>query len=164
MDRAAEASRLEMSQAGPADLSVVVQLLEEASAWLHSRGIDQWPTRFSADWIRPPLERGETWLAAIEGDVIGTLTLTAHDPAWPDDRTAATYVHRLVVRRSFAGVGHDLLTWASTEAHRRGHSALRLDCASTNLRLRRYYIEAGFRVRGEATIHGTKVTLFERFT
>ena len=164
MNSGDRASRLEVTQAGPADLSVVTQILEEASAWLHGRGIDQWPKQFSADWIGPPLERGETWLANIDGVVVGTLTLTTSDPAWPAEPLAASYLHRLAVRRSFAGLGNDLLAWASTEAHRRGHRRLRLDCVSSNLRLRRYYTEAGFIASGEAMVHGTKVALFERLT
>ena len=89
MNSGDRASRLEVTQAGPADLSVVTQILEEASAWLHGRGIDQWPKQFSADWIGPPLERGETWLANIGGVVVGTLTLTTSDPAWPAEPLAA---------------------------------------------------------------------------
>jgi hypothetical protein len=153
---------VEVVQAEPVDLPVVTQILEEASAWLRSRGIDQWPQQFSADWIGPPLERGETWLANIDGDVVATLTLRTSDPAWPDGDLAATYLHRLAVRRAFAGVGLDLLGWAAAEAHRRRHRALRLDCVASNRRLRRYYTEAGFIARGEATIHGTEVARFER--
>jgi predicted N-acetyltransferase YhbS len=156
--------RLEVRQAEPADLAVVAQVLEEASAWLRSRSIDQWSMQFSADWIGPPLARGETWLANIDGAVVGTLTLTTSDPARPDGHVGATYLHRLAVRRSFAGVGRELLEWAVIEARRRGHRLLRLDCVSSNLRLRRYYTEAGFTSRGESTIHGTQVTLFDRRT
>jgi GNAT superfamily N-acetyltransferase len=140
----------------------VAQVLEEASAWLRSCGIDQWPARFSPDWLGPPIERGETWLATIDGDVVGTVTLTTTDPAWPAGPPDSTYVHRLAVRRTFAGAGHDLLEWALAEARRRGHRVLRLDCVSSNQRLRRYYTEAGFVAQGEATVHGTKVALFER--
>ena len=109
MDSGDVASLLEVTQAGSADLGVLAQILEEASAWLRSRGIEQWPKRFSPEWIGRPVERDETWLAYIGGDVVGTLTLARSDPAWTDGHPAATYLHRLAVGRAFAGVGTDLL-------------------------------------------------------
>jgi len=153
-----------MAQAGAADLDVVAQVLEEASAWLHGRGIDQWPAQSSPGWLGPPIERGETWLATIDGDVVGTVTLTTTDPAWPAGPADCTYVHRLAVRLAHAGAGHELLEWASAEAHRRGHRSLRLDCVSSNEQRCRYYTAAGFIASGDATVHGTKVALFERPT
>ncbi len=157
------AARLELTHATPAQLHRVVVVLEEASAWLRSRGIDQWPATFSSDWIGPPIERGETWLAAVDGTLAGTVTLAGHDPAWPD-HPSASYVHRLAVRRTFAGLGRVLLEWARDEARSHGEAVLRLDCASANHRLRRYYEAAGFRQRGVATVHDVDVTLLERRT
>jgi hypothetical protein len=160
----AQPAQLEVRRAELVELDVVVQVLEEASAWLRSRGIDQWPATLSTDWIGPPVERGETWLASVAGEVAGTLTLAAHDPAWPDDERDVTFVHRLAVRRTHPGLGLRLLDWASGGARAQGHRALRLDCVATNSRLRRYYEDAGFLVRGEAIVHGAAVTLLERPT
>jgi hypothetical protein len=114
------------------------------------------------DWISSPGERGETCLPKVEGEVAGTVTLTTWDPAWSDE-SDATSAHRLAVHRAVAGLGHDLLKWVSAEARRRFSSA-RLDCASSNVRPRRYYTDAGFSARGEAIVHDTQVALFERLT
>ena len=157
-------SRFEMARAELADLDDVVLVLEEASAWLRSRGIHQWPAKFSADWIGPSIRRGETWLATVGGHLAGTITLSSVDPAWPDDAGDAAYVHRLAVRRGSPGRGRALLDWAAATAQAQHRSLLRLDCVSSNVRLRRYYEEAGFQPRGEASIHGATVTLFERPT
>ena len=162
MDGGIDTSSVQIRRAEPGDVGVVADVLEEASEWLRRRGIEQWPATFPRDWLGPPIERGETWLATIDGSAAGTLTLTAHDSAWPDDHLAATYVHRLAVRRSFAGLGIVLLDWAVSDARSRNHTHLRLDCDASNGRLRRYYEAAGFRRRGEATVHGIDVTLLER--
>jgi GNAT superfamily N-acetyltransferase len=159
-----DTSSVQIGRATHDDIDLVAQVLEEASAWLRRRGIEQWPATFPTEWLGPPIERGETWLAIIDGTAAGTLTLTGRDPAWPDDDIDATYVHRLAVRRSFAGLGLVLLDWAASEARSRSHSCLRLDCDASNGRLRHYYEAARFRTSGEAVVHGIRVTLFERST
>ena len=55
-----------------------------------------------------------------------------------------------------------LLDWAADEARAQQRRLLRLDCVAANQALRRYYEGAGFRVTGEATMHGVVVALFER--
>jgi ribosomal protein S18 acetylase RimI-like enzyme len=44
-----------------------------------------------------------------------------------------------------AGLGRELLGWAEDYVGRTGQHLVRLDCASSNLRLCRYYSEAGYR-------------------
>jgi GNAT superfamily N-acetyltransferase len=139
MVEALDAYALEVTRAASTDLESVALVLEEASAWLRSRRIEQWPAKFAYDWIGPAVERGETWLAYVSGELAGTLTLTTSDPAWPNDAREATYVHRLAVRRPFAGLGVVLLDWATDEARRQCHELVRLcrptaRCAATTRR------------------------------
>ncbi len=79
-------------------------------------------------------------------------TITAdpdEDPYWPDDlrREPAVYVHRLVVRRRYTGVGLGaaLLDWAGWTA-RRDHGAqwIRVSAWTTNAGLHGYYRSQGF--------------------
>jgi hypothetical protein len=103
--------------------------------------------------------RGETWLANIDGDVVDTLTLATSGPA---DGNAPHYVHRVAVRgRSPAS---ETTSWYGRRPKPNGGATAGFGwtvCRS-NSRLRRYYTEAGFIARGESTVHGTKVALFER--
>src|SRR5580693_6158012 len=41
----------------------VLAVLDEASAWLAGRGVEQWPSRFEPSWVEGAVRRGETWLA-----------------------------------------------------------------------------------------------------
>jgi ribosomal protein S18 acetylase RimI-like enzyme len=144
-------TRLEVRAARPDDIDAVADLLAEASAWLQSKGIAQWPARFSADFLAACIQRGELFVAA-DGEVIGgTVTLQWSDPPFWGDRDDAGFVHRLAVRRSYAGsgCGRALLRWAEDEARMRGRSFLCLDTLSSNARLRRYYEDMGFRLVGE---------------
>ncbi|HVX42477.1 MAG TPA: GNAT family N-acetyltransferase [Mycobacteriales bacterium] len=136
------------------DVSEVLAVLDEAAGWLRSRGVRQWPARFDAGWITPAITRGETHLVRRDGELAATVTLDWSDPLWDDRAGEAGYVHRMAVRRSAAGIGGALLSWAAETTRRRGRTLLRLDCVAGNDRLRRYYESAGFRHRGDVPVAG----------
>jgi ribosomal protein S18 acetylase RimI-like enzyme len=65
---------------------------------------------------------------------------------WGRQKDDAGYVHRLAVRRRFAGreVGAVLLDFAGDQVAARGKPWLRLDCHKENTKLHRYYEALGF--------------------
>jgi GNAT superfamily N-acetyltransferase len=137
--------------AGPEDVEAVADVLAEVSAWLQSKGIAQWPDRFSADFLLGYTRRRELYVATEGGDVVGTVTLQWSDQPFWGDRQDAGFVHRLAVRRSHSGSGRALLDWAEGQVEAKGRSFLCLDTLSSNTRLRRYYEDIGFRAVGEIT-------------
>ena len=143
----------EFQAAAPAQLDDVLSVLNEAAAWLHARGVSQWPERFEPSWVEGAIGRGETWLVSVDGTLSGTVTLDWSDPIW-SDAGAAAYLHRMAVRREAAGLGAAILAWAAGAARRHGQTALRLDCVASNDRLRAYYEAAGFVHRGDVTVAG----------
>ena len=140
--------------ATPDQAAEVLSVLDEAAAWLAARGIAQWPTRFELSWVADAISRGETWLVEAGGAVAATVTLDWSDPLWADADGGAGYLHRMAVRRNGAGLGPVILGWAADVARRRGCDALRLDCVTSNGRLRAYYEAAGFAHRGDVTVGG----------
>jgi GNAT superfamily N-acetyltransferase len=136
--------------ATPGDLDGVIDVLAECSAWLRTKGIVQWPDRFPRARILPAQEAGDLYVVADGSLLVATVTLGWSDPMFWGDRDDAGFIHRLGVRRSHAGLGSGILTWASTEAVARGRRYLCLDCLSTNRRLRRYYEDHGYSVVGES--------------
>ncbi|MDQ3862993.1 MAG: GNAT family N-acetyltransferase [Actinomycetota bacterium] len=142
-----------------------MSILEEASWWLLSRGIDQWtPGSFSRRRIAGRIEAGEMYLAEIAGQAVGTFALQWSDEeTWsrvPDD---AGYVHGLAIRRDYSGVGvgRELLRRAESLAAKSGKRYLRLDCVAENRGLNDYYQRAGFGYRGRALVRGLEVSLYE---
>ena len=137
------------------ELGLIVLLLEEAAEWLRGKGTDQWarpwPNRAGRDSrILASLSQDKTWVGW--DDAVPAATITADptaDPYWPDDlrREPAVYVHRLVVRRPYSGVGLGaaLLNWAGWTA-RRDHGAqwIRVSAWTTNTGLHDYYRRQGF--------------------
>ncbi len=163
------AGTVTINRAGPADLDAVMELLEEAARWLQRRGIDQWPAWLPRQPVVEAIERGEVYLARLDGQPAGTLILR---PAlqWPDTAIwgevpdDAAYVHSLAVRRAFAGrgLGRQLLDWAAGMASGAGKRYLRLDCMAENPALNDYYRRAGFSYRGERRGDGWAASLYER--
>ncbi len=154
---------MKVEPARPAELDAVVDVLSEAAAWLRSRGIEQWPSPYPADWVAPSIERGETYLVRQNGAVAGTITLRWEDPAfWGEEPPVAGYAHGIAVRREFAGLGPELLAWADEQVREAGRGLLRLDCRTDNAELRGYYERHGFRHRGDTTADDFRTSRYER--
>ncbi len=137
--------------ANATDLLAVLAMLDEASAWLRSKGLDQWQRPPRVERIREHLDAGEVFLAEDHaGQPIATITLTGFaDPDFwtpADDPASALYVRRLLVTRRAAGqgLGAALLDWAAERAQRQGHRWLRLDAWRTNRGLLDYYRRLGW--------------------
>jgi len=158
---------IEVHRADGIDLDQVLDILSEASRWERAQGLeDPWPYPFPAERVLPGLERGEVYVVSVDGEDGGaTINLSWEDPRfWGSTPPDAGYVHRLAVRRKYAGrsVGRALLVWAEEQVRAKGRAYLRLDCLAANRRLGLYYLELGFEPRGFVTVDGFVCARFER--
>jgi GNAT superfamily N-acetyltransferase len=83
---------------------------------------------------------------------------------WPDlDAADSAFVHRLAVRRAFAGQGIStaLLEWAVDHARTLGKRYLRLDCDADRSRLRALYERFGFRLHSYRQVGSYYVSRYE---
>ncbi len=138
-----------------ADIPVVLGLLDGAVDWLAAQGrTGQWGTE---PWSTHPksvalvehyLTTGEPWIAELDGEPVGTITLT--DTPGPYVKPAEEperYVHLLAADHRFKGrgIGSALLAHAVEETRRAGISLLRVDCyAGDDRGLVAYYESNGF--------------------
>jgi hypothetical protein len=156
------------------DLPVVLAMRTEASEWLAKIGVDQWrqpwPTHEAmVERSAASIRAGETWMVRDdEGATAATVTLDTYaDPQlWTTRERAepAMYVHRLIVRRGWAGLGTRILDWVSAKAGRQGNDWIRVDVWTHNKPLHDYYLRNGFKhVR---TLHSDYPSgaLFQRST
>ncbi|NBE53192.1 GNAT family N-acetyltransferase [Streptomyces boluensis] len=137
-----------------ADLTTLVELYDGAARWMAERGIEQWkPGGKDAAHFRARMEQGEVWLASRDEVAVGAWELWWEDiAAWGVREPVAGYVHRLMTARDAApGTGRALLAAAERRIADRGRALSRLDCVSSNPRLRAYYESAGYTVAGELT-------------
>jgi GNAT superfamily N-acetyltransferase len=131
---------VEISQAVPADIDDVLDVLNEAARWLASRGINQWRVDgFLRELIADGTSRGEVYVARRDGRAVGTFTLQWSDELfWPGASEAAGYIHRIAVRRDVRGLGVELIKFAERVTAATGRTLLRLDCFSGNSALCSY--------------------------
>ncbi len=146
---------LSFRRAGESDLTELVRLRDDAARWQIERGIDQWkPGELGPEHFGARLRGGEVWIATAGpgGPSAEAWELWWDDePAWGVQPPVAGYVHRLMTDRRTAppGAGRTLLAEAERRIAASGRPLCRLDCLTSNTRLRRYYEEAGYAVVGE---------------
>jgi GNAT superfamily N-acetyltransferase len=136
-------------QATTPDLEIVSSILLEAAQWLNDTGKPMWrDDEIVSERILSDVTAGIFFLAESDGEPVGTVKFQLEDPKfWPDVyRHNATYIHRLAVRRKFAGgdVSSAILLWAVERARSLGRRYLRLDCEASRPRLRAVYEDFGF--------------------
>jgi GNAT superfamily N-acetyltransferase len=135
-------------KADPSDFETVERPRLEATAWLASKGLDQWQPNAvrhpTPEGTRDAIERGVCFLAYEAAGPLGTITIDDRaDPEFwtPDERRErALYVHRMIVARSAAGrdLGSAMLRWAENIARRGSYHWLRLDAWKSNPALHEY--------------------------
>ncbi len=142
--------------ATPADLEVILGLIDDAAGWLRTRNTNQWskpwPNRLERDLrVVRGLMACRTWLVEDDGIPVATVTYRpdGNQDLWTDEEQSesAVYMSRLVINRAYAGqgVGADLTNWAGARARREfGAQTLRIDVWTDNYRLHEYYMGRGF--------------------
>jgi GNAT superfamily N-acetyltransferase len=140
-----------VKQATLADLVTVSSILKEAADWLRMTGRAMWrDDELDPDRIHQDVVAGLFNLAQYDGEPAGTIKFQLEDPRfWPDFLgNDAAYLHRIAVRRQFAGKGVSsrMLEWAASHAAGLGRSYLRLDCEADRRELRTIYERFGFRL------------------
>ena len=145
-------------QATPAELALVMEILDEAARWLISRGIRQWESPPPPDcWtdFREEIARKRVYLVTPKAsdEVVGTFRVAwSGAPLWKDDSNAG-YLYSLAVRPPFIGqgIGPAVIEWLTKRFTLLGKEKFRLDCIAANAELRKWYEGLGFRYRCEAT-------------
>jgi GNAT superfamily N-acetyltransferase len=158
--------RPSIRQAMPQDAENVIGILREAARWLEERGMPMWradellPERLATD-----VEAGLFFVAEQEGAAAGVVKFQLEDSLfWPDVPPGqSAFVHRLAVRRQFAGggVSSALLHWAVERTRSLGRDYLRLDCEASRARLRAVYEGFGFRHHSDRQVGPYFVSRYE---
>ena len=157
---------IEFEQASIGQAPIVADILKEAAAWAEQRHGRLWiEAELDAERIRTEIEQGQFFLVRYAAEYAATLRYQLVDELfWPDESSAdAAYVHRLAVRRRYAGRGlaAAMLQWAARRARAEGRQFLRLDTDITRPKLRSLYEGCGFRAHSERQVGPYRVMRYE---
>jgi ribosomal protein S18 acetylase RimI-like enzyme len=139
---------LVVDRAGVTDIPAAQDLIHGARQWLRSRGIDQWQDAVPDAVLLRDAEQGDLFVVRQDQVIVAMVTMSDSDSeTWGVDSSPAVYVHRLAVAQTHRGsrLGQRLLAWVEARAAERGAVSVRLDGATDNPRLRRFYEQQGFR-------------------
>jgi GNAT superfamily N-acetyltransferase len=148
-----------------APLSVAAEIMREAARWSIERGEKLWDPEFLTEaHLAQHCRPHEIFVGDLNGESVVTALIQDRDPViWPDDGTALI-VHKLAVRRAYAGRGcaHRMLDFAGQLARQQGKTWLRLDTDSSRPKLRAFYEAAGFTHVGIKPFLHLHVALYEK--
>jgi GNAT superfamily N-acetyltransferase len=144
----------------------VSAILVEAAEWLEQRGIPLWRVDdLGTKQIAGAVEQGLYVLARVDGEPAGTFRFQLSDPDfWPElNRDDSVFVHRLAVRRRFAGTGVSkaMLAWCVDQARTLRRRYLRLDCDAARPKLCAFYENYGFAYHSEMRRKSFQVARYE---
>ncbi|MBI2435812.1 MAG: GNAT family N-acetyltransferase [Candidatus Hydrogenedentes bacterium] len=159
-------SHIHVRQAAAGDVAVVSDMLKEATRWLETRGMPLWSVDgFAIAALAPQVAQGIFWLAEVEGTPAGCVSFQLEDPLhWPEVPAGdSAFLHKLAVRRAFAGTGvaTALLDWAKRHARELGLRYVRLDTAVGREKLCALYTAQGFSKHSEKNVGAFDIVRFE---
>jgi GNAT superfamily N-acetyltransferase len=158
--------RISIRQALLEDIDTISDILREAVRWLEETGMPMWRDKeLLPESIAADVHSGLFFLAESDGETAGTIRFQLEDELfWPDvAQHDSAFVHRLAVRRRFAGgdVSSALLFWSIARARALGRRYLRLDCEASRPRLRAIYERIGFRFHSNRQVGPYFVARYE---
>ena len=158
---------IEVRQALSDDLASVAGIIEEAAAWLESRG---WPLlkddELNRETMHSDIEAGLFFIGYCDGEPGGTIRYQQEDTLfWPDmPMGEAAYIHRIAVLRKYSGreLSQALINWAAARAKSEGKKFLRLDCEQDRQKLRAVYEQFGFEYHSDRQVGPYHVARYQR--
>jgi len=153
-------------QAQPVDGRVVEDMLVEAARWVDALGEIMWEEgELAPERVAAEIAVGQFFIAEVEAEPAGLIRFQLEDRLfWPDlGRDDSAFIHRLVVRRRYKGLGVSsvLLRWAVDRARSIGKQHLRLDCDASRPKLRALYEGFGFRLHSFRQVGAYYVARYE---
>lgn len=131
------------------DTRLAVDIMREAASWLTETGKALWRVEdLTEDSILAGITKDDVCVGWVGGEAAVAMILQWEDPSlWPRAEGDSGFIHKLCVRRRFAGTGaaSEMVEWAKQEVRRRGRRYLRLDCAADRPKLCSLYEKLGFR-------------------
>lgn len=145
--------KIEIVQANPNQGAEVSDTLQEVAVWLENKGLKMWEANELAPAdVENQVKNGMFWLAKIGDEFAGCVRFQTEDNEYWDDvpHTDSAFVHRVAVKRNFAGKGVAIamLDWAKSHAKLLNKRYLRLDCDQRE-KLVEFYEGQGFKFHSE---------------
>jgi GNAT superfamily N-acetyltransferase len=131
------------------DTATALTIMKEAAEWLISKEMPLWdPCEFSDGTILKTVDKTDFYCAFFHDVPAAAMIFQWSDPAfWPHAHGDSGFIHKLCVKRAFAGKGipKEMIAWAKNQVLGKNRFFLRLDCAADRSKLCGLYEDMGFK-------------------
>lgn len=145
---------MEVQLAVERDIASIIEIIKQRCEWFEQNRIEQW-----GDWYYTELYNAEYFIKAMKEyhlyvikqakEIIGVFLLKDEDQDYWNDNEKAYYIHHLVTKIGYPGLGIKILDFIEELAKQNEIKYLRLDCIRTNQKLNQYYLDYGFKEKGQ---------------
>lgn len=155
---------MEFRKAKEADLSLIMNIIEDAKVRLKKKGIDQWQNGYpNVESIRLDIEQGYSYVFCQDKKVIGAVALSfdgeetyqrIYEGQWIQTDHYGV-IHRLAVDPKLKGngIGARIIACIEKECTIRGVHSIKVDTHGENLAMRRLLEQSGFVYCGIIYLH-----------
>jgi ribosomal protein S18 acetylase RimI-like enzyme len=149
------------------ETDIAIGIMREAAQWLAETGKPLWkPEELTKKMLLEDITEEDIYIGRENDIPAAAMILRWHDPYfWPQiGPNQSGFIHKLSVRRAFAGRGlaAEMIAFAEAECQRRNIDWLRLDCAADRPKLSRLYEESGFIQADQRMMGRYNVAFFEK--
>lgn len=133
-------------------METAISVMREVAAWGREQGYSVWPDEWltAEELVTPHAQPVNFCIGTVDGETACAFILQWADfDYWPDaPEYEAAYLHKLCVRRKFAGKGMTKLVTDAVcaECRQRGIRYIRLDTALDEKAVRKIYLNAGYKI------------------
>ena len=127
------------------DTQEALKIMKEAASWLIEKGEPLW-LLYDIDEEAFKNPKKDFIVLYEDGQSTAAMILNrSGNGLWPDDKDSV-YIHKLAVKREYAGQGYSLnmMEYAIDFCRQKGIRFLRLDCDAKREKLCRLYEKSGF--------------------
>ena len=134
------------------EVSKAISVMKEVAAWGREQGFRVWPDEWLTQekLITSDAQPENFCIGTIDDEIACAFILQWTDSEyWPNaPEYAAAYLHKLCVRRKYAGMGITKLVVNAIKAEccKRGIRYIRLDTGLDEKAVRKIYLNAGFKI------------------
>lgn len=134
------------------EMQNAIYVIREVSAWGREKGYRVWPEEWLTmeELVTPDAGPENFCIGVLDDEIVCAFILqwTDHD-YWPEaPKYEAAYLHKFCVRRRFAGknMTKTVIEAVKEECRKRGIRYIRLDTALDEKKVRKIYLNAGFKI------------------
>ena len=135
------------------EVPLMFQMILDRMRWMDEVGIKQWNVTaydevYPLKYYEEKRQRGEAFVMEdSEGKILCAAVLKSEDERW-EDKSPALYLRNFVTALDSCGAGKFFMEFAEDYARSLGKTYFRLDSATDNERLAKYYEEKGYTPAG----------------